>query len=341
MKGNKNWVILAAVEVGILITLLFILQITLQKNRKMEIEIKSFDKRLTKIEKTLASIDEENGNDTKKDVSLAESEKSDNNNSTSTVSENDVSVQSSDSISVNDVSGTSIQELPDRLETIFSLPAGEILPEEKIDMVNLNKYFIASVIAKGDSVYDRIIGKSYVENDNLALEDLRYVKLLHRNYQSQPQVGELIVNNAIADDIIEIFMELYRQNYQICSMHLIDDYWVGDGEKSDYKSIDADNTSAFCYRYVTGSDSNLSKHAYGCAIDLNPMENPYVRVQEDGSRTANHENAQDFIYDRTSDTPHVIDENDLAYQLFTERGFEWGGHWDNPIDYQHFEKKLF
>ena len=343
MKGNRNWLILAVVEVGVLITLLIILQITLQKNREMEIHINDIDERLTNIEDKLPNNVQLNENGTKEKESSAaiETDKHDNKDSMNTSSGNDVSVQLGGSISEKDDAGTSSQEFSDYIETIINLPAGEILSEEKIDMVNLNKYFTASAIAEGDEVYDRIIGKSYVENNNLALEDLRYVKLLHRNYQSQPQVGELIVNNAIADDIIEIFMELYRQNYQVFSMHLIDDYWEGDGEKSDHLSIDADNTSAFCYRYVTGSDSNLSKHAYGCAIDLNPMENPYVKVQDDGSRIANHENAKNFIYNRTSDTPHVIDENDLAYQLFTEHGFEWGGHWDNPVDYQHFEKNLF
>ena len=204
----------------------------------------------------------------------------------------------------------------------------------------MDQYFKAYPITEGDQVYNRIIGRSYVPNDDIALSDLRYLKLLHRNYDSQPQVGELIVNVKITEDILYIFKELYLQNYQVFSMHLVDDYWVGDGEKSDTASIEVDNTSAFSYRFITGSDSQLSNHAYGCAIDLNPMENPYVKVYGDGSKSTYHENAQGYVYNRTSETPHVIDENDLAYKLFAERGFSWGGHWKNPIDYQHFEKKF-
>lgn len=234
-----------------------------------------------------------------------------------------------------------IEHLPDTIDSVLNIEPGTVLDESKVDGVNIGRYFTENPIVPGDEVYDRIIDKSYRPNEDIALEELRYIKLIHRNFDGKPQVGELIVNAAISKDIIEIFTELYLKNYQVCSMHLVDDYWTGDGESSDANSIDHDNTSAFCYRFSTGSGSNLSNHAYGCAIDLNPRENPYVKVHEDGSRTTYHDNAQEYKDNRSSATPHVIDENDLAYQLFTEHGFEWGGHWQNPIDYQHFQKPLY
>ena len=110
----------------------------------------------------------------------------------------------------------------------------------------------------------------------------------------------------------------------------------------DFASIDVDNTSAFCYRTVTGSSTNLSNHAYGLAIDLNPLENPYVRYDGDGYGVCAHDNAQAYVNNRSSASmPHVIDHEDLAYQIFADHGFTWGGDWNNPKDYQHFQKELY
>ena len=226
------------------------------------------------------------------------------------------------------------------LTDLSGVNPGEIIDDALIDPFDIGKYFTSSIIVEGDEIFNRIIDRSFRYNDNISLSDLRYIKLLHRNYGGQTQVGELIVNAAIESDIIDIFMQFYMNGYQIYSMHLIDDFWAGDGESSDYASIDVDNTSAFCYRTVTGS-SNLSNHAYGLAIDLNPLENPYVRIDGDGYGTSAHANAQAYNNNRSSaEMPHVIDHEDLAYQLFSQHGFTWGGDWSNPKDYQHFQKEF-
>ena len=119
-------------------------------------------------------------------------------------------------------------------------------------------------------------------------------------------------------------------------MYLIDDFWSGDGATSDWYSIDANNTSAFCYREATGS-SNLSKHALGKAIDINPQQNPYV-TYTDGKAKYSHDNAADYVYDRSSSKAHEITTSDRAYELFTSYGWTWGGSWNSPKDYQHFQK---
>ena len=226
------------------------------------------------------------------------------------------------------------------LTDLSGVNPGEIIDDALIDPFDIGKYFTSSMIVEGDEIFNRIIDRSFRYNDNISLSDLRYIKLLHRNYGGQTQVGELIVNAAIEADVIDIFMQFYMNGYQINSMHLIDDFWAGDGESSDYASIDVNNTSAFCYRTVTGS-SNLSNHAYGLAIDLNPLENPYVRIGDDGYGTSAHANAQAYNNNRSSaEMPHVIDHEDLAYQLFSQHGFTWGGDWSNPKDYQHFQKEF-
>ncbi|MDO5798340.1 MAG: M15 family metallopeptidase [Eubacteriales bacterium] len=216
------------------------------------------------------------------------------------------------------------------------LEVGETVDASAV-AANKDQYFRAYEITEGDAVYNRINGKSYYANDNIGLSDLRYIKLVHYNFEHNVQVGELIVNAAIADDVINIFKELYDAEYEIQSMQLVDDFWTGDGDSSDSNSIDHNNTSAFCYRMATGG-ANLSNHAYGRAIDLNPQQNPYVWYDSNGQARWSHENANSYI-DRSCGDPHVIVQGDTCYNIFTKYGFSWGGLWGSPVDYQHFEKK--
>lgn len=213
---------------------------------------------------------------------------------------------------------------------ISQYPAGSILDAGEIG--DYNNCFQIYEIYVDDDVYNRIIGQSYVENENIGLSDLRYLKMLHYNFDHQIQVGEMICNAAIAEDVINVFREFYEMEYEIYSMYLIDNFWTGDGGSSDTASIDVNNTSCFCYRAVTGG-GNLSNHAYGRAIDINPQQNPYVN---DGY--CSHENAQQYI-ERYGQDPHMVMPGDTWYNTFAKYGFSWGGDWDNPKDYQHFEKK--
>lgn len=224
---------------------------------------------------------------------------------------------------------------PAFLESLSGLSPGTVLSEEELDFDNLDQYFMAWEIEEGDNLYERINGKSYKKNDYVPLESLRYLKMPHYNFDGQVQVGEMIVSEDILEDVFAIFKELFQAKYQIQSMYLVDNYWTGDPDTTDSASIDVNNTSAFCFRMATGS-GHLSNHAYGKAIDINPQQNPYVSYSTGKPKWA-HSNADPYI-DRTTGLPHVITHEDLAFKLFTERGFRWGGDWNNPKDYQHFDK---
>lgn len=224
------------------------------------------------------------------------------------------------------------------LPSVDEIVPGVILTAEQTAAMNRDDYFKSYEITVGDDIYNRINGKSYQENDNVPLESLRYLKLLHYNFDHQIQMGELIVNAARADEFLQIFKELYDAGYEIQSMFLIDNYWAGDGAESDNASIQVNNTSAFCYRVVTGG-TTLSNHAYGCAIDINPQQNPYVYQDESGNETCYHDNAREFV-PRDTGLAHVITQEDICCQIFKNHGFTWGGDWNYPIDYQHFEKPL-
>lgn len=199
---------------------------------------------------------------------------------------------------------------------------------------NPDSFFQAYSIVRDGEIFQRINGKSYRDNPDIGLEELCYLKILHYNFEHEIQVGELIVNVALKEDVLEIFRQLWDIEYEIQSVRLIDDYWEEGmtGEDADFASIEVNNTSGFNYRPVSGG-TVLSYHALGRAIDINPQQNPYVSA--DGSYS--HSNAAPYV-DRTTGDPHVIVVGDNCHTIFTEHGFLWGGSWADPMDYQHFEK---
>ena len=211
---------------------------------------------------------------------------------------------------------------------------GEILNEAAV-LAQPDDYFVTYTIQYDDQIYQRINGKSYRENEDIALSDLRYLVMPHYNFNHQIQVGEMIVNAAIAQDVVDIFKEFLNNGYEINSMVLVDNYWTGDPVSTDTASIEANNTSCFNYRISTSS-GRLSNHALGRAIDVNPQQNPYLWLEGD-EYVWHHSNADPYL-DRNSGDPHVIVEGDFCWSVFNSHGFTWGGTWYNPVDYQHFEK---
>lgn len=183
-----------------------------------------------------------------------------------------------------------------------------------------------------EDVKERIYGLSYKTDCTVPYDDLRYVSVLYVDFNGETQTGEIICNKAIAQDLTEIFYELYQNSYQIDKIRLVDEYNADD----DLSCAD-NNTSCFNYRVVEGT-SNLSKHALGLAIDINPFQNPYV-TYPNGKERISPPGSEPYA-DRSSGLAHMITENDLCYQLFIQHGFTWGGHWKSLKDYQHFQKAL-
>jgi len=193
-----------------------------------------------------------------------------------------------------------------------------------------NKDFYAEEFTKDSEIFARIKGKSYKDDCTVPVSDLRYLHVLHVGFDGQTHEGEIICNKAIADDLLEIFEELYKNNYQIEKIKLVDEY-----NADDESSMADNNSSCFNFRFISHT-TKISKHGAGMAIDINPLYNPYIKTV-DGNLNIEPANSVDYV-DRSQDFPHKIDESDLAYQLFTEHGFEWGGSWKSAKDYQHFEK---
>ncbi len=210
-----------------------------------------------------------------------------------------------------------------------AMEAGSMLDVSNLSQQDLGSFFYSEELS--GEVQQQILGISYQENDNISLSELRYLRVLHIGFDGKTYIGELIVNQSIAEDILEIMSQLYAQSYPIEKMVLIDAYGA-----DDERSMSDNNTSAFNYREIAGS-SKLSKHALGLAIDINPKYNPYVKDSGTGELHVSPANGADYA-DRDWDFPYKITEGDLCLQLFQEHGFAWGGNWNSVKDYQHFEK---
>ena len=218
----------------------------------------------------------------------------------------------------------------DAYNNVESTPSPE--PTED-PAVQIMKEFYYAPLTEEQKNY--ITGCSYPENDTdivISYDDLRYVHILYHDFEGNLAEGELICNTYIAQDLIEIFYELYLNDYQLERVTLIENY-----EGDDTLSMSHNNTSCFNYRLIDGT-TKLSKHAYGLAIDINPFYNPYV-TYPNGEIRISPPGSEPYA-DRDADFPYKIDENDLCYRLFKEHGFTWGGDWNSSKDYQHFQKTI-
>lgn len=165
-----------------------------------------------------------------------------------------------------------------------------------------------SVTTIDDTSFARMKGKTYKDNCTVPLSELRHVKVLYKNKEQQTLKGEIVCNKHIADDVAEIFYELYKANYPIEKIRLMDDY------NADYETAMRDNnTSSFNFRFISHS-TKVSKHGLGLAVDLNTLYNPFV-LTVDGKLHVEPATALKYV-DRSKNFDYKIDENDLAYKLF-------------------------
>lgn len=191
----------------------------------------------------------------------------------------------------------------------------------------MEKNFCISEI--DEKIFSRIKGKSYKKNCIVPIENLRYLKVLHKNLNGETCEGEIICNVYIADALLEIFKTLYTADYPIEKIRLVDEY-----DADDELSMRDNNSSCFNFRFISHT-KNISKHGLGLAVDINPLYNPYIKTV-DGKKILEPATAENYL-DREKNFPYKITDEDLCYKIFIEHGFEWGGNWTHCKDYQHFE----
>jgi len=158
------------------------------------------------------------------------------------------------------------------------------------------------------------------------IEELRVLTVSYWDFHGVARRGLLVVNRAVAADLLSIFAKLFAHGFLIQTMRPIEEF-AGDDEAS----MEANNTSAFNCRDITGKPGTFSNHSWGRAVDINPLTNPMIL---NGSPLP----PQGSVYaDRTQAWPGSILDGSFIVNLFRAQGWTWGGEWKNP-DYQHFEK---
>lgn len=173
-------------------------------------------------------------------------------------------------------------------------------------------------------VRKKITGSSWRPGCPVPRHKLRLIRATYWNFKGKVKWGALIVRRSQMRPMVQVLRELYRARFPIRRMRLIDRYGA-----DDHRSMAADNTSAFNCRYVNGT-TRWSQHAYGRAIDINPVENPYVN----GSHVSPP--AGRPYADRSRRAKGMIHRGDAAYRAFRRAGWKWGGDWSGAKDYQHF-----
>ena len=210
--------------------------------------------------------------------------------------------------------------------------------------------------------------KTWREGCPVPISDLSYLVLVHWGFDAKPHIGELVMHRKLAQAVLQAFADLYALRFPIEKMERIERY---DGD--DHRSMEANNTSAFNCREVSGRPGVLSTHSYGSALDINPVQNPYVVPKNEVLMALGWKGAEEkagFLeklgyskrgavesfcseklpnckispakgepyLDRTKTVPGLILDGPVV-KAFTGRGFQWGGVWRNELDYQHFDVK--
>lgn len=173
-------------------------------------------------------------------------------------------------------------------------------------------------------VVTRMRGVSWRTGCPVPLGDLSYLEMRHRDFAGGVSSGEMVVHRDVARDVLEVFAALYDARFPVERMRLVDDYGADDDA-----SMDANNTHAFNCRTVAGTDQP-SQHSYGWAIDLNPVQNPYV------SGGVASPPAGEAYTDRGDVRPGMIVRPGPVVEAFEAVGWGWGGDWRSPKDYHHF-----
>lgn len=199
------------------------------------------------------------------------------------------------------------------------LAQSDIINNNVYHVQNHNSEFliIDSQLTFEEAIYGISIPQSIISN--LVLVDVFYY-----SFDGSLRKGQLLINKAVKQDIIEIFEFIKESRFPVDKVIPIVKY-----DWSDEASLADNNTTAFNYRFVSGTRI-VSNHAYGYAIDINPMQNPYIKRTKILPAGA--------VYD--PDAPGTITRDSQLVKEFKKRGWSWGGDWKSVKDYQHFEKRI-
>ncbi|MGQ0670816.1 MAG: M15 family metallopeptidase [Actinomycetota bacterium] len=184
--------------------------------------------------------------------------------------------------------------------------------------------FVGTIERIDAELREKMTGVSWHAGCPVPIRRLRLLTLDYWGFDGEAHRGRLIVRRRQAEPVLGVFHELFNDRFPIRRVRMIEPYGADD-DLLGRKNV----TSGFNCRLATGG-SNWSQHAYGLAIDINPVQNPYVNgdvvLPARGRR----------FLDRSLDEPGMVHEDDVVVQAFVDIGWEWGGNWTSIKDYMHF-----
>lgn len=165
------------------------------------------------------------------------------------------------------------------------------------------------------------------EDAPVSFSRLKQLTITHYNFTGGLSVGKLVVLDSVSKATLDIFRRLLEMNFPINRLVPME-YYQG----NDFASMNANNSSGFNFRKIADSPK-LSMHSYGLAIDINPLQNPYILTESNKCEIFPVEGAG--YLDRSDKRAGMVEP---VVELFAEYGFSrWGGIWKSPVDYHHFQ----
>jgi hypothetical protein len=185
--------------------------------------------------------------------------------------------------------------------------------------------FTATVAAVTPRIRERM-GQSWSSACPVALADLRYLTLSFRGFDGRAHTGEMVVHQSVADDVVEVFRQLFAADFPIEEMRL-----PTTADLTAAPTGDGNNSASYVCRAARGQKT-WSQHAYGLAVDINPFHNPLVKRDLVVPELAN------AYADRADVRPGMHVRGGAAVEAFASVGWEWGGDWRSSKDYMHFSQ---
>jgi hypothetical protein len=190
--------------------------------------------------------------------------------------------------------------------------------------------FRGTVSALPPGLAAQMRGTTWQPGCPVPLGRLRLLSLGYWGFDGRPHQGPMVVNATAADGVVAVFRRLFAARFPIQTLHLAVPYRPGQDDPNDQRNY----TDGFNCRPVVTAHGPLgawSQHAYGLAVDINPIQNPYVA--SDGYVRNLH--ARPYR-DRALDRPGMIHPGDVVVRAFAAIGWRWGGSWSGDKDYMHF-----
>lgn len=191
------------------------------------------------------------------------------------------------------------------------------------------------IIDSSMSYEEMLLQNPNMEAPQDVLEELESRDIIYYGYDGKVHLGQIVMHKKAIEDVVLFFEEAYTLQFPIKSViPIADKKYVWDDEVS----CNDNNSSGYNFRYIAGT-TKMSNHARGLAFDINPVQNPYIKYNENQEELWRA--PKDAIYDVS--IPGTLFAGHPLVELLKSKGWKWGGDWKNeggPVDYQHFEKSI-